>query len=103
MKFKGPLGPQILTPELSFNGCAEALWTERQTDRYTYTHGHATSYIAKLSPNSSFSWAVLVLISAYPTGRQADRPTGIVLKLHDRAKLRKQKLLVYMRRPQNSF
>ena len=58
---------------------------------------------AKLSPSSSFSWAVLVLISAYTTGRQADRLTGIVLKLYDRAKLRKQKLLVYMRRPKNSF
>ena len=63
--------------------------------------------IAKLSPSPSFSlgWVVLVPNNpGRPTGRPAGRrPSGIVLFINFQAKLRKQKLLVYMRRPQNSF
>ena len=44
-------------------------------------------------------WAELVIISVNPP----THPTGRVWRRLNRAKLRKQKSLVYMRRPQNSF
>ena len=33
-------------------------------------------HFAKLSPSSSFSWAVLVLFPAYPSDRPAGHPAG---------------------------
>ena len=52
--------------------------------------------IAKLSPSSNFSWAVLVLFSTYPSDR---RPTGIVLSGQNLTVLSKANLLGLMFKP----
>ena len=61
------------------------------------------------SPNPNLG-AEVALFPDYPTTRhlapgprRGTRPSGIVFFLNFRAKLRKQKLLVYIRRPQNGF
>ena len=46
-----------------------------ETAKHVYTVGMNES-IAKLSPSSSFSWAVLVLFSTDPSSRQAGRQAG---------------------------
>ena len=54
---------------------------------------------AMLSPISSSSWAVLVLIPAYPS----DRPTGIVLLTRVQLDFKNRSFLVYLRDIRNNF
>ena len=102
----GPAQPQLVCILIFFNLKFVSLYLTSETRSLILSICSLLTLLPSSapSPNPNLG-AEVILFPDYPTTwpEPGPQPSGIVLFINFQAKLRKQKLLVYMRRLQNSF